>query len=83
MEQQHHTTHGAKSGNDYKGVTARRVLKLLLAYLTISLAVAAWIDYSSYEVLNPLWTVLAAVVAAVVVTVAHLYHGQRNGDGDR
>lgn len=83
MGRQHHRAHGVKSGNEHRGVSVRRVLKLLLAYLTISLAVAAWIDYSSYEALNPLWTVLAAVAAAVLITVAHLYHSQRDGDGNR
>ena len=77
MEQPHHMRHGSKASKNHEGIPARRVFKLLLGYLVISLAVAGWINYSSYEVFNPLWTVLSAVVAAVLITAAHLYHGRR------
>jgi hypothetical protein len=46
----------------------------------MALAVAGWIDYSSYDVLNPLWMTLFAVVAAALVTAAHVYRGKGKPD---
>jgi hypothetical protein len=58
-----------------------------MLYLVIALALAGWIDYSSYDVFNPLWMALAALATAVLASAVHLYNGQRNrvddiADGD-
>jgi len=59
-------------------VSVKHVFKMFMLYLVIALALTGWINYSSYDVFNPLWMALAALAIAVLATVAHLFNGQRN-----
>jgi len=80
MQERHHRPSAANRSKTHTGVSVKRVLKLFLLYLAMALALAGWIDYSSYDVLNPLWMALFSVVAAALVTAAHVYHGKGKPD---
>jgi len=65
----------------------RHLVKVFIVYLIVTAALAGWIDYSSYETFNPVWTAAAALVAAIILTLIHWYNGKRNrlddlADGD-
>ena len=64
------------------GVSATHVLKVFIVYLIAGLALAGWINYTSYEVFNPFLMALIAFALAVLATVVHVYKGQRNALDD-
>lgn len=87
MAKHHHTTSKRRQRKNNAGVSVKHVLKVFMLYLVIALALAGWIDYSSYDVFNPLWMALVALATAVLASAVHLYNGQRNrvddiADGD-
>ena len=89
MKKHNHTTSQkgrptSKQGQRKKsaGVSVTHVLKVFMVYLVVGLALAGWINYTSYEVFNPLLMALIALVLAVLATVVHVYKGQRNALDD-
>ena len=75
-----HNRTASKNGQRKKstGMSVKHVFKVFMLYLTIALALAGWINYTSYDVFNPLWVALAALAVAVLATAVHVYNGQRN-----
>lgn len=51
---------------------------MFLIYLTVAVAVVGWLEYSSYDVFNPLWMLLIALGTAIIATLVHGYTGRHN-----
>ena len=89
MKKHNHTTSQKGRSTSQKrqrkqsaGVSATHVLKVFIVYLIVGQALAGWINYTSYEVFNPLFMALAALALAVLATAVHVYKGQRNALDD-
>ena len=89
MKKHNHTTPQKGRSTSKKGqrkksadVSAAHVLKVFIVYLIVGLALAGWINYTSYEVFNPLLMALATLALSVVATAVHVYKGQRNALDD-
>ena len=78
MKKHNHTTSQKGQRKKSAGVSATHVLKVFIVYLIVGLALAGWINYTSYEVFNPLFMAFAALALAVLATAVHVYKGQRN-----
>jgi hypothetical protein len=78
MKKHHHTTSRSRQRKPSAGVSVTHVLKVFMLHLVSALALAGWINYTSYEVFNPLLMAFAAFAAAVLATAVHVYRGQRN-----
>ncbi len=78
MVKHHHAAHDKEGQKHRLKVPVSHILKIFFLYLSISAAVAGWIDYSSDAIFNPLWMALIAVVTAVLVTIVHWHTGWRN-----
>jgi len=74
-------------GNGREKVHPWHLLRVFFLYLLLMSAAAAWIDYTSYGVFNPLWMALLAFLAAVLASSLHWRSFHRNriddlADGD-
>lgn len=78
MEAQHHKKHKTKQSQSKTGHPMKHLIKMFLIYLTVAVAIAGWLDYSSYDVFNPLWMLLIALGTAIIATLVHGYTGRHN-----
>ena len=87
MKSHHHKKHKINQSQSKAGHPKRHLIRIFLIYLTVAVAVAGWLEYSSYDVFNPSWMLLIALGTAIIATLIHGYTGWHNriddiADGD-
>lgn len=78
MKSAHHKKQQIKQSQSKTGHPIKHLIKMFLIYLTVSVAVFGWLDYSSYDVFNPLLMLLIALGTAITATLFHWYTGRHD-----
>ena len=56
----------------------KHFFKMFFITLAVAIGIMSWIDYSSYEVFNPLWMGVIAFFLALLLTFIRWYSRKKN-----
>ena len=62
----------------YKDGNIKHFFKIFFITLAVAIGIMGWIDYTSYEVFNPLWMGMIAFCLALLLTFIRWYSRKRN-----